>query len=253
MEFTEYLIPTLTLISAGYAFIAFYFYKKTRLRAEEYSRSEEMNKFVRKSIVETNDKVTGISSHLDQKFTPAIKNIEHEIKKINCQFSAEMILEKLKSNGYEKASLINDKTIITGVIIEKEGEEENTDLKVGHVVSVEVENSAILIESFSLTLEASSKEIYEAILSENANMKVSDFGIQFINDKCFLMSQSYIIYPKDTFHITPLIEMLDHLENSQVSLELKLKSIGARFENITIKEYAEARIAEIESRDAKNG
>ncbi|MBO2621148.1 hypothetical protein [Shewanella algae] len=242
MTFTEYLIPTLTLITAGYVSIAFYFYKKSQLHKAQIEKVEEANKIVKKSVAETNEKVAGISHSVEDKLVPTLKNIELEIKNINCHLSAEMVLEKLVSNGYKKAKLINDSTIVTGVSLGREDKPEGFEFKVGHIISVELKNSAILIESYSLTIQEPTIEVYEAILKENANLKVSDYGIETINGCTFVIAQSYVIYPKESFHITPLIEALDHLELAQLSLEEKLTSLGSRFKNISIQDYAEARL-----------
>lgn len=239
MTFTEYLIPTLILITVTYSAIAFYFFKKTK------ENELEMNKVgdaVKQATVATNDKVNELTQNFDNSIAPSLKNLELEIKNINCHFSAELVLEKLKINGYKKAKLLNDTKIITGVVTATEGANPEDELKVGHMITLELENSSILVESYSLTIEKPSSEVYEEILKENASLKVSDFGIQVFNNVTFLIAQAYLVYPKESFHITPLIEALDHLEIAQLTLRDKLKSLGSNYKNISLSDYAEHRI-----------
>ncbi|MFL7010963.1 hypothetical protein [Enterovibrio norvegicus] len=239
MTFTEYLIPTLILITVTYSTIAFYFFKRNK---KNEANMNKVGDAVKKATLATNDKVDELTRNFDKSIAPSLKNLELEIKNINCHFSAELVLEKLKLNGYKKAKLLNDNKIITGVVTATEGARPEEELKVGHMITLELENSSILIESYSLTIEKPSSEVYEEILKENANLKVSDFGIQILNNVTFLIAQTYLVYPKESFHITPLIEALDHLEIAQITIRDKLKSIGSNYTNISLVDYAQQKI-----------
>ncbi len=239
MNFTEYLIPTLILITAAYSSIAFYFFKKNK---ENELQMNKVGDAVKQAALATNDKVDELTQNFDSSIAPSLKNLELEIKNINCHFSAELVLEKLKLNGYKKAKLLNDNTIITGVLAAIKGGAPEDKLRVGHMITLELENSSILVESYSLTIEKPSSEVYEEILKENASLKVSDFGIQIVNNVTFLIAQAYVVYPKESFHIIPLIEALDHLENAQIAIREKLKSIGSNYKNVSISDYFEHRV-----------
>lgn len=239
MTFSEYLIPTLVLITVTYSTIAIYFFKRSKAHEMQMHK---VGNAVKQASIETNEKVSALSKNFDESIAPSLKNLELEIKNINCHFSAELVLDKLKSNGYPNAKLIDDRKIITGVIAADEDSDKKEELKVGHIISLELENSSILVESYSLTLVKPSSKVYEEILKENANLKVSDFGIQILNDITFLIAQAYLVYPKESFHITPLIESLDHLEIAQITLRDKLTTLGANYKNITLGDYAENKI-----------
>lgn len=239
MTFTEYLIPTLILITAAYSSIAFYFFKKSK--ANEV-KMNNVGDAVKQASVETNANIKKLSKNVDESLAPSIKNLELEIKKINCHFSFDLVLEKLKSNGYPKANILNDHKIITGVITSTEEEDESDEIMIGHMISVELESSSILIESYCLTILEPSFEVYEEILKENANLKVSDYGIQVLNNVTFIIAQAYLVYPKESFHLTPFIEALENLEIAQLALRDKLKALGVSYKNISLRDYAEHKL-----------
>lgn len=252
MSFTEYLIPTLILITAGYVLIALFYYKKSKLVSETLAKAQEDNSLVTKKYLETNEKISDLSTSFDDSLIPALKNIELEIKNINCNFTADLVLEKLHRHGYEKAKLVGKNTIVTGVILGRADLPEGYEQRVGHVLTLELDCSSILIESYSLSLNAPDQEVYEFLLKENASYKVSDFGIKVVNDITFLIAQAYVVYPKDSFHITPLIEALDHLENAQLSTANKLSQMGCEFTNISLQDYSKARITQSERNGEKS-
>ncbi|HGE6022747.1 TPA: hypothetical protein ACGGR1_003375, partial [Vibrio cholerae] len=177
--------------------------------------------------------------------------IELEIKNINCNFTADLILEKLQRHGYEKAKLVGRNTIVTGVVLGHVDFPEGYKQRVGHVLTLDLDCSSILIESYSLSLNTPDENIYEFLLKENASYKVSDFGIKVVNDITFLIAQAYVVYPKDSFHITPLIETLDHLENAQLSTTNKLIQMGCGFSNISLQDYSKALITQSEKNNEK--
>ncbi len=244
MAFTEYLIPTLISVTTAYAAIVFYFFKKSK---ENEMQIKKVGSDVKQASVDTNTKVSELSKNFDEEIVPSLKSLELEIKNINCRFSAELVLEKLQSNdNYPKAKLISDNKIITGVKISDEDGDEGSDeegLMVGHMITLELESSSILIESYCLTIKDPSSKVYEEILKENANLKVSDFGIQTLNDVTFVIAQAYLVYPKESFHITPFIEALDHLEHAQISLRDKFKALGSSYKNISLTDYIEHKVA----------
>lgn len=245
MTFTEYLIPTLILITVAYSAISFYFFKRSK---ENEVNINNVGDAVKKASVETNASVKKLSQNLDESIAPSLKNLELEIKKINCHFSPELVLEKLKANGYPKAKLLSDSKIITGVITSTDDGNESDELRVSHMITLELENSSILIESYCLTLLEPSFEVYEEILKENASLKVSDYGIQVLNNVKFLIAQAYLVYPKESFHVTPFIETLESLEAAQLTLRDKLKKLNVSYKNISLQDYAEHKIEHEKSR-----
>lgn len=239
MIFAEYLIPTLVLITTAYSAISFYFFKNSK---ENVVKINQIGDAVKETSIETSKKVGELSKNFDESISPSLKSLELEIKNINCHFSSELVLEKLKSNGYKKAKLLSNNKIITGVITEIEGGHEKDELRVSHIIALELENSSILIESYSLALKEPDTKVYEEILKINSRLKVSDFGIKTFNNTVFLIAQSYLVFPKESFHITPLIEALDHLEFAQITLKNKLMILETDYKNISLSDYAEQRI-----------
>lgn len=230
MNFLDSLMQIISASTAAYIIIVLvYLYKK---------KSLSFKVEIKRSLDKANEKVDPMLDGVSSVY-PTLDQIELETKKAYINFTQENILEKLQENGYKNSVIIGEGKIFTGVLFEINDEEK---IQIGHSIILDTKNTSIMVESFCLGVEKTNLELYKEILTENHRVKLSGFGVETIEETTYIIAQTYFFYPKDLFHIAPLIQSLDFLEYAHIALSKKLKSLGFPFKNITFKQYLDCRL-----------
>ncbi|WP_274018276.1 hypothetical protein [Vibrio parahaemolyticus] len=221
MFFQEFFIPVAIATTVLYLLIALVLFKRTKETKDNIKEIGSNHEYVKKGVDGMTSKVDNIADEINSTISPLLKSVETEVKKIHCDFNKDIILKRLQENGYTKARFLESGkifSIIAWNISDDDADPEYIDIH--HMITIDTDNSTILIESLSVAIEGEVKaEVYKEILEANYDLKSSDFGITELSDGITaVIAQDYLVFPKNTFHIHPLIEALDDLERAFVSL-----------------------------------
>ncbi|MBY4627285.1 hypothetical protein, partial [Vibrio parahaemolyticus] len=215
--------------------------KETKENIEEIGSTHE---YVKKGVDGMTSKVDNIADEINSTISPLLKSVETEVKKIHCDFDKDIILKRLQENGYTKAKFLDSGKIFSIISWNVSDDDEEPEyIDIHHMITIDSENSTILIESLSVAIEGEVKsEIYKDILEVNYDLKSSNFGItELFSGITAVTAQDYLVFPKNTFHIHPLIEALDDLERAFVSLRGLFQDKKYDFVDINLEYMASVR------------
>ncbi|EJE4184008.1 TPA: hypothetical protein KDZ39_004797, partial [Vibrio parahaemolyticus] len=169
MFFQDFFIPVAIVTTVLYLLIALVLFKRTKETKENIEEIGSTHEYVKKGVDGMTSKVDNIADEINSTISPLLKSVETEVKKIHCDFDKDIILKRLQENGYTKAKFLDSGKIFSIISWNVSDDDEEPEyIDIHHMITIDSENSTILIESLSVAIEGEVKsEIYKDILEVN--------------------------------------------------------------------------------------